>query len=169
MTDNHKHAGGDGAAAFTPSPAQIMAGAVANAVAAALADALPEVIARVIPPPASCSVCLRCRYMWEVAHERELMDALAEACTAHGIAPGSPESMRLDPAPFLPESLRPGADPDGLPPLRLKNTTVNGNDYCTMDLPDLPQPGQPRKQFLIASGAWTPGMLAQLARQGTAG
>lgn len=177
MTDNNHRpkppGGGDGADAFTPGPAQIMAAAVAGAVRDALARELPQAIAMalrpLLPEPVLCSACLSRRYTWEVKFERELVDALAAACIAHGIPPGSPQAGLLDPAPHLPPQLQPGADPDGLPPLRLKTTTVNGTDYCTLDLPGLPQSGPARREYLIASGPWTPGMLSQLARQGAAG
>ena len=167
VTDNNRTSGGgDGAAAFTPGPAQMIAVAVANAVAQVLAQQLPSAIATGVQAaqpqqPRYCATCLSRRVIWELNHETQMQDAIAAACAETGVPFGSPQALQLDFAPYLPVGLRPGDEPEGLPPLRLSLTVVQGTETCPQDLPGVQQAAG-KKQFLIASGPWGPAQMARL-------
>lgn len=104
-----------------------------------------------------CAQCVIVRIGWEAVHGRELKAAIAAAGAAFGLAEGDPRAGQLDPAPHLPENLRPG-QPNGLPPLTAAVTTVGGTEVCSEHIP-----GRPGSQkLLIATGALSPSALAGL-------
>ncbi len=105
-----------------------------------------------------CCPCLLGRLNWEAAHEREMKAAIEAAAAFAGIGPEDPRRAQLDPAPFLPEHLQPGAGAQGMPPLTVAATTVGGTDVCPVHIPGR----QGGKQLLLASGPLSQGMLASL-------
>lgn len=105
-----------------------------------------------------CATCVVARLAWNLAHERELTAAIAMAAKVHGLADGDPRLGQLDPVPFLPESLRPGA-PQGMPPAHPSITAVAGTEVCSEHIPG--RPGG--KQLLLMPGPLSQGMLASFA------
>lgn len=104
-----------------------------------------------------CASCVMTRLGWQAAHEPDLKAALARAAQAHGISENDPRVNLLDPAPFLPAELQPGA-PQGIPPLTAAITMVGGTEVCSEHIPG--RPGG--KQLLLASGPLSSSMLAGL-------
>jgi hypothetical protein len=117
-----------------------------------------------------CAKCLAARITWEVGHKADMDQALSAAAAAAGIIePGTsmdvsdPRAGQLDVAPFLPDSLRPGA-PGGMPQIMDAVTMAAGDEVCPMHLPGTPQePG--RRQILVAPAGMTASMAARLAAQ----
>jgi len=104
-----------------------------------------------------CAPCLIARIGWEATYGQQLKAAIGAAGAAFGLAEGDPRAGQLDPAPHLPENLRPG-QPQGLPPLTAAVTTVGGTEVCSEHIP-----GRPGSQkLLIATGALSPSALAGL-------
>jgi hypothetical protein len=132
-----------------------------------LVDALPQMMAQALASVLQqvpvqtrqhlCATCVLARLTWNLAHERELTAALTMAAQVHGLADGDPRLAQLDPAPFLPEALRPGG-PQGMPPAHPSITTVGGTEVCSEHIPGR----QGGKQLLLASGPLSQGMLASL-------
>jgi len=104
-----------------------------------------------------CAQCLVARIGWEALHGQALKAAIAAAGKEFGLADGDPRASQLDPAPHLPENLRPGG-PQGLPPLTAAVTTVGGTEVCSEHIPN--RPGS--QKLLIAQGALSPTTMAQL-------
>lgn len=146
MPDNRRRPNGDGADAFGVSPVQAISAAVERAVASVLPQAIAAAVSVFAAPPQHCATCLAARFMWENRHERQVTDALAAACVAQGIDPGSPQAGDLDFAPHLPDGLRPGQD-DGLPPLRMAATIADGTAVCVFHMPGV------KRTLLVAGGA----------------
>ncbi len=117
----------DGVAALAEMIAQMP-----EANARALAMVLQQVQVQVQPP--LCAHCASARLAWQSAHERELKAAASAAAAAHGLGEGDPRIGQLDPAPFLPESLRPGGS-QGIPPLHRSITAVDGTEVCSEHMP----------------------------------
>lgn len=83
---------------------------------------------------------------------------MARAAQEAGIRPGSPEAAQLDFGPFLPEHLRPGAVPNGIPMINNSVTTADGREVCPAHIPGA-QNGwpallvaQPRVSFSALTG-----------------
>ena len=147
----------------SPSPAQQTAQGV-SAIAGMLAQmpqqmlqALATVLQQVPVQTRQhlCAQCLAARLGWEATYGREMKTAIRAAAEAAGFEEGDPRWGQLDPAPHLPEHLRPGAS-QGMPSLTVAVTAVNGTEVCSAHLPGRPG-GQ---QLLIASAAFSPSMLA---------
>ena len=140
----------DGVAAIAEMIAQMP-----QANAQALAMVLQQVQVQTRPP--LCAHCASARLAWQAAHERELAAAASAAAAAAGLAEGDPRAAQLDPAPFLPENLRPGGS-QGIPPMHRSITAVGGTEVCSEHIP-----GRPGSQKLvIATGALSPSALAGL-------
>lgn len=88
----------------------------------------------------------------------EIKAGIDAAAQAHGIADDDPRRGQLDPAPFMPEHLRPGSA-QGIPPVNPAITTIGGTDYCSAHIPG--QPGG--RQLLIAHGSLSSSLLSQFA------
>jgi hypothetical protein len=122
-----------------------------------LAAVLRQVPVQVQTRQHLCAQCLIARIGWEAKYGQQLKAAIAAAGAAFGLAEGDPRAGQLDPAPHLPENLRPG-QPQGLPPLTAAVTTVGGTEVCSEHIP-----GRPGSQkLLIATGALSPSALAGL-------
>ena len=102
-----------------------------------------------------CAQCLADRLSWEAAHERDLKAAIEAAARAAGLDEGHPGRAQLDPAPFLPERLRPGAGSLGMPPLTVAVTSVGGTELCSAHLPGRPGSGK----LLVASASISPSAM----------
>lgn len=122
----------------------------------AIGSMLAQVV-RSIPAQHLCAQCIGARMAWEAAHGRDVETAVAAGRAAHGIPDGAPLPPSFDPAPFLPENLRPGAV-NGMPPLSGAITTVSGTDYCAQHIPGRPS----GRTLLVAQGSLTPSALASL-------
>lgn len=133
---------------------------IANAVPQMMAQALASVLQQVPVQTRQhvCCPCLLARLNWEAAHEREMKAAIEAAAQFAGIGEQDPRRAQLDPAPFLPDHLQPGAGSQGMPPLTAAATTVGGTDVCPVHIPGR----QGGKQLLLASGPLSQGMLASL-------
>lgn len=147
-----------------PTPAQQTA-AAASMIAGFLGQQLPQMLGQVMqamPRAHVCGPCLVARLTWENKHHATLKAAIAQAAEAAGIPEGDPRAMQIDPSPFIPEHLRPGAGPEGLPGVQPAITTIQGTDVCAQHVPGAP--GQaPGRTLLIAQGHLSPAMLTQLA------
>jgi hypothetical protein len=164
MTDTPAEipAGLNGSAPGTATPAKQTAEGV-SAIAGMLSQ-FPQVLAGVLQQvPVQtrqhvCCPCLLARLNWEAAHEREMRAAIEAAANFAGLGEQDPRRAQLDPAPFLPEHLQPGAGTQGLPPLTVAATTVGGTDVCPLHIPG--RTGG--KQLLLASGPLNSALLASL-------
>jgi hypothetical protein len=137
--------------------------------------AVPEIGQQQIPaalqnghgPHISAATCLLGRLQWMARHAPHLETARLAACAAAGLDPADPRAPAIDPVPFLPPHLRPGAVPDGLPGMNPKVTTVGGTDVCAQHHPAAPQGDTGRKAFMIAHTPLTSALVAEaLGRQG---
>lgn len=135
-----------------------------TAAIAKMMTTLPQALAQIIATvPVKtrqhlCAHCLGARLGWAAAHQAELRTATEAAAVAHGISPAGPFPPGFDPAPFLPEHLRPGGS-QGIPLMQPAITTVSGTEVCADHFPGQPAGRQP---LLIAHGSLTPSMLAQI-------
>jgi hypothetical protein len=111
-----------------------------------------------IPRPHVCAQCVIARLAWETAHMTEIRKAIAAAAGACGLEEGDPRRAQLDPAPFVPEHLRPGGA-QGIPPVNPAITTISGTEYCTAHIPG--QPGG--RTLLIAQGSLSSSLLSQFS------
>jgi hypothetical protein len=147
----------------SPTPAQRTADGVSEI--AALLPQLPQAVGMIVQQilqqtPVQtrqrlCAVCVATRKTWESAHERDLKAAIDAAAQAAGLEAGDPRIGQLDPAPFLPETLRPGAGSQGMPALTAAITTVNGTEVCSAHVGG-PSGG---KQLLVASATFSPSAM----------
>lgn len=151
-----------------PTPAQRTAAAM-EAIAAdlpryvqafgSILGGLPQAIGQSVRTPQHlCAQCVTARITWENSHLTELKAAITDAMAAHGIPDGSPVPAGLDPAPFLPENLRPGGS-QAMPSVNPAITTVSGTDCCAAHIPGV----QGGRTLLIAQGSLSPSMLSQFA------
>jgi hypothetical protein len=143
--------------------AEAIAQALPQAVYSAFVQALSQVPVQVIARQPLCGTCLLLRITWEQNHRKPMEQAIADACQAAGIEPGSPQAGQLDLAAFLPPELRPGT-PGGMPPVQERATTVNGSDLCPMHIP-----GVQSGPHIMAVPALSGQALAQFARAMSAG
>ena len=156
----------NGSANGSPAPAQQTAQGVSEI--AGMLPQLPDAMAMVLRQVLQqvqvltrqhlCAVCVAARKGWQAAHERELKAAAAAAGQAAGLPDGDPRAGQLDPAPFLPVHLRPGAGAEGMPPLTAALTSVSGTEVCSAHVAGPPG----GKQLILASTAFSPSMLAGL-------
>ena len=165
MTDNHPEtpAAFGGPVNGSPTPAQRTADGVT--LIAELLPQLPQAVGMIVQQilqqtPVQtrqrlCAVCVATRKGWESAHERDLKAAIDAAAQAAGLEAGDPRIGQLDPAPFLPETLRPGAGSQGMPTLTAAITTVNGTEVCSAHVGG-PSGG---KQLLVASATFSPSAM----------
>lgn len=145
----------DAAKIIGQSAAAAMAEALPQALFSALTAALSQVPVQVQRP--LCATCIIQRIAWENVHKAAMDKAIAVA--AETAAPGNPQP---DLTPFLPEAMRPGA-PDGMPGIGQSVTVFQGTETCPVHLAQAAgvQPG--RSPLLVASAAFSPAMLSQLA------
>jgi hypothetical protein len=165
MTDNPAEvpAAFNGQVNGSPAPAQQTAQGV-TAIAAMLPQ-LPQAIGLILGQVLQqvpvqtrqhlCAQCLADRLSWESTHERQLKAAITEAIAAAGVEEGDPRTAQLDPAPFLPARLRPGAGSQGMPALTVAVTSVGGTELCSAHLPGRPGSGK----LLVASAAISPSAM----------
>jgi hypothetical protein len=145
----------DAAKIIGQSAAAAMAEVIPQALFSALTAALSQVPVQVQRP--LCATCIIQRIAWENTHRAAMDKAIALA--AQTAVPGGPAP---DLTPFLPEAMRPGA-PDGMPGIGQSVTVFQGTETCPVHLAQAAgvQPG--RSALLVASAAFSPAMLGQLA------
>jgi hypothetical protein len=103
------------------------------------------------------------RLAWVRSHDRETTEAHAtyvKAMTELAALPDGDPRKGFQPefVMFLPENLRPGGA-QGMPPVAEAVVMVNAATWCMDHVPGAPG----KTQLLVASGGFTPGMLAHLA------
>jgi hypothetical protein len=163
MTDTSPDEFAEIPAALNGSPASAKRTADGVAAIAGMLSQMPQTLAMVLQQVQVqtrqhlCAQCVITRIGWEAVYGRELKAAIAAAGAAFGLEEGDPRAAQLDPAPHLPENLRPGGR-QGLPPLTAAITTVGGTEFCSEHIP-----GRPGSQkLLIATGALSHSALAGL-------
>jgi hypothetical protein len=145
----------------------------AQAVAQALGEHLPNMLFQAMsaalsqapaPPQRMCATCIVQRIAWENAHRTAMDAAIAAACEATGVEPGSPDATRLDLAAFLPPALHPGQR-GGMPGVAQALTTFQGTEMCPMHVAQAGgvQPGS--GPLIVACGSIPDGTLAQVFGQ----
>lgn len=130
--------------------------------AGALASVLQQVPVRT-SAQFRCTGCVMNRIGWVTAHQKDadaangaFMQAVMEQS---GLADDDPrKSVPLDFTQFLPEALRPGAHPQGMPPIQDGTVMLNGALWCVEHVPGAP--GKP--QILVAHAGLTPAMLSSM-------
>jgi hypothetical protein len=111
-----------------------------------------------------CTGCIMNRLAWVAAHQRDAdaaNEAFMQAVMAQSELPPDDPRRQVPPdfVMFLPEALRPGAHPQGMPPIQDGTVMMSGAVFCVEHVPGAP--GKP--QLLVAQGGLSPAMLAGLA------
>lgn len=159
-----------------PTEADLIGDAVAGRLGALLGNVLPQVFNMLPPmlgqavaqslqqgqPRRWCVQCLTQRLQWEGRHTADMEAALELAAKAAGIPEGDPRRGQIDVTPFLPERLRAGAVPEGMPQLSDGVTIAGGNLVCPMHVPGgpgtrgrsliIPPPGMPVSMAVALAG-----------------
>lgn len=165
VTESHPELNGS---APEPTEAQQTGQAVANALMPLFMQILPQVLGQAVQQGQRRGWCAQCalqRMQWEDRHKADMDAALELAAKAAGIADSDPRRPQLDVGPFLPAHMQPrSGDAEQMPLLADWVTQVGGTLVCARHIPGAPAE-QGKRPFLIAHGAMTPGMLAEMGAQ----
>ncbi|MGH8921016.1 MAG: hypothetical protein ACRD0H_22235, partial [Actinomycetes bacterium] len=173
--------GSDGVAAVPALTGQTARTAAAvEAAVAPLFGQLPQMIGQALYQVLSqvpvqtvrlnCAECVLARLRWTTAHDADLKVAYEKYAAAMAELPEQdPRRQMLTPVVFLPPHLQPSPDqaepnPEGLPGIAAGDVMVGGTLYCAEHMPGAPSKAS-KRPFLIAQGALTPGLLAELTGQ----
>lgn len=126
--------------AFRPDAAALIGKAVASALQEtfpqmlfqALASVLTQVPVHAVTQQLRCAGCMLARLEWHAAYRAECEEAERQFAA---LPPGDPRQGQAGFLEFLPEHLRPGAGPRGMPPVADGVVMLNGSVWCTEHIP----------------------------------
>ena len=164
-----------------PNAAKIIGETAGQAIGQVLSQQLPQILANafyqvlsqvlVQVAPGPCGPCSARRAAWLGRHAAVLAQAEALLQAAHAAQAALPPDQQapINPRDFLPEQLRPSADPaspnpEAMPDIRQGEVLISGTWYCQADMPtpvEAAESAAPRKPLLIAQGALSSALIAE--------